>query len=158
MKYRKKASDAPPRERRVFPDEFKREAVRLLPERRAAWASVTRIGRGINLRPDQLRERERRMADREGDRNFTCTRAVLRPDPICRSDYRSGGNAGVSRSRSSLSGTALLAITAYCFHVRAENRLPPDAAITSACSRAHSPSAFTRSPAREYADPIQSEP
>jgi transposase len=53
------------RERRAFTDEFKREAVRLLHERRAAGVSVTQIGRELDVRPDQLREWARRLADRD---------------------------------------------------------------------------------------------
>ena len=56
----------PRRERRAFTDEFKREAVRLLHERRALGVSVTQIGRELDVRPDQVREWARRLADREG--------------------------------------------------------------------------------------------
>lgn len=52
------------RERRAFPDEFKREAVRLLHER-AAGVSVTQLGRELDVRPDQLRAWARRFADAE---------------------------------------------------------------------------------------------
>lgn len=48
--------DASRRERRAFTEQFKREAVRLLHERRAAGAMVTQIGRELDVRPDQLRE------------------------------------------------------------------------------------------------------
>jgi transposase len=54
------------RERRAFTDEFKREAVRLLHDRRAAGVSVTQVGRELEVRPDQLREWARRLAEREG--------------------------------------------------------------------------------------------
>jgi transposase len=60
------ARTSPRRERRAFTDEFKREAVRLLHERRAAGASVTQIGRELDVRPDQLREWARRLAERDG--------------------------------------------------------------------------------------------
>lgn len=60
------ASRAPRRERRAFTEEFKREAVRLLHERRAAGRSVTQIGRELDVRPDQLREWARRLAEHEG--------------------------------------------------------------------------------------------
>jgi transposase len=60
------ASTSPRRERRAFTDAFKREAVRLLHERRAAGVSVTQIGRELDVRPDQLREWARRLAEREG--------------------------------------------------------------------------------------------
>ena len=43
------------RERREFSVEFKAEAVRMVAERRAAGASLTQIGRALDVRPDQLR-------------------------------------------------------------------------------------------------------
>ena len=54
------------RERRAFTEEFKREAVRLLHERRAIGTTVTQVGRELDVRPDQLREWARRLAEREG--------------------------------------------------------------------------------------------
>ena len=54
------------RERRTFTEEFKREAVQLLHERRAAGVSVTQVGRELDVRPDQLREWTRRFAARDG--------------------------------------------------------------------------------------------
>lgn len=42
--------------RRAFDPVFKREAVRLLEERRAAGATVGRVARELGLRPNQLRE------------------------------------------------------------------------------------------------------
>lgn len=60
------ASKPPRRERRAFTDEFKREAVRLLHERRAMGVSVAQIGRELDVRPDQLREWARWLAEREG--------------------------------------------------------------------------------------------
>lgn len=56
----------PRRERRAFTEEFKREAVRLLHERPALGMSVTQIGRELEVRPDQLREWARRLAERDG--------------------------------------------------------------------------------------------
>jgi transposase len=44
------------RERRAFSEEFKAEAVRMVTERRAAGATLTQIGRELDVRPDQLRE------------------------------------------------------------------------------------------------------
>ena len=44
-----------PRERRAFSAEFKAEAVRLVAARRADGASLTQIGRELEVRPDQLR-------------------------------------------------------------------------------------------------------
>jgi transposase len=43
------------RERRAFSAEFKAEAVRLVAERRAEGATLTQIGRELDVRPDQLR-------------------------------------------------------------------------------------------------------
>jgi transposase-like protein len=43
------------RHRRSFSPEFKREAVRLLEERRKLGVSVTQVGRELNIRPDVLR-------------------------------------------------------------------------------------------------------
>lgn len=60
------ASRTSRRERRAFTDEFKREAVRLLHERRAGGVSVTQVGRELDIRPDQLREWARRLAKHEG--------------------------------------------------------------------------------------------
>jgi transposase len=56
----------PRRERRAFTEEFKREAVRRLHERRGAGESVAQIGRELDVRPDQLREWARRLAEHEG--------------------------------------------------------------------------------------------
>src|SRR5829696_7063991 len=66
MRSRKKSPAAARRERRAFTEEFKREAVRLLHERRANGVTVTQVGRELDVRPDQLREWARRLADREG--------------------------------------------------------------------------------------------
>src|SRR5258706_8134396 len=54
------------RERRAFTEEFKREAVRLLHERRADGVTVTQVGRELDVRPDQLREWARRLAEQAG--------------------------------------------------------------------------------------------
>jgi transposase len=43
------------RVRREFTTEFKREAVRMLAERRAAGATLAHVARELDLRPDQLR-------------------------------------------------------------------------------------------------------
>ena len=43
------------RERRAFSAEFKAEAVRLVAARRAEGATVTQVGRELDVRPDQLR-------------------------------------------------------------------------------------------------------
>ncbi len=66
MAARKRDNASPRRERRVFTDEFKREAVGLLHERRAAGVPVTQIGRDLDVRPDQLREWARGLAERRG--------------------------------------------------------------------------------------------
>lgn len=66
MKARRKGTASPRRERRAFTEEFKREAVRLLHERRARGDTATQIGRELDVRPDQLREWARRLADQDG--------------------------------------------------------------------------------------------
>ena len=69
MKSRKQdkpRNESPRRERRAFTEEFKRQAVQLMHERRAQGVTVTQIGRELEVRPDQLREWARRLADREG--------------------------------------------------------------------------------------------
>lgn len=43
------------RERRLFSAEFKLEAVRLMRERRAEGASLSQVGRELDVRPDMLR-------------------------------------------------------------------------------------------------------
>jgi len=50
------------RHRRAFNPEFKREAVRLLEERRALGASVTQVGRELGVRPDILRRWTRELS------------------------------------------------------------------------------------------------
>jgi transposase len=62
----KPRNDSPRRERRAFTEEFKRQAVQLMHERRAQGVTVTQIGRELAVRPDQLREWARRLAEREG--------------------------------------------------------------------------------------------
>ena len=54
------------RERRAFSAEFNAEAVRLVAERRAAGASLTQIGRALDVRPDQLRAWVRALCDAHG--------------------------------------------------------------------------------------------
>ena len=66
MRSRKRGADSPRRARRAFTDEFKREAVQLLHERRATGATVAQVGRDLDVRPDLLREWARRLADRAG--------------------------------------------------------------------------------------------
>ena len=65
-KHDKQRHDPPRRERRAFSDEFKRQAVQLMHERRAQGVTVTQVGRELDVRPDQLREWARHLADREG--------------------------------------------------------------------------------------------
>jgi transposase-like protein len=55
MKSNKKAGPAGRRERRAFSAEFKAEAVRLVAERRVLGATLTQIGRELDVRPEQLR-------------------------------------------------------------------------------------------------------
>jgi transposase len=55
MKSLRKTGPAQRRERRAFSAEFKREAVRLVAERRALGVGLTQIGRGLDVRPEQLR-------------------------------------------------------------------------------------------------------
>jgi transposase len=66
MKSRKQQSSPARRERRAFTEEFKRQAVQLLHERRAQGVSVTQIGRELDVKPDQLREWARKLAAQEG--------------------------------------------------------------------------------------------
>jgi transposase len=66
MKSRGQSKDTPRRERRAFTEEFKRQAVQLLHERRAAGVSVTQIGRELDVKPDQLREWGRKLAAQDG--------------------------------------------------------------------------------------------
>ena len=55
MKANGKSEAGRRRERRVFSAEFKAEAVRLVAVRRAEGASLTQIGRELDVKPDQLR-------------------------------------------------------------------------------------------------------
>ena len=57
------------RERREFSEECKTEAVRMVAERRAAGATLTQVGRELDVRPDQLRDwaRLQRDVSRVGD-------------------------------------------------------------------------------------------
>lgn len=54
------------RERRAFTDEFKQEAVRLMHDRRAKGWKVAQVARELEVRPDQLREWARQVANRDG--------------------------------------------------------------------------------------------
>ena len=54
------------RERRACRAEFKAEAVRMVAERRAAGASLTQIGRELDVRPDLLRGWVRLQRDARG--------------------------------------------------------------------------------------------
>jgi transposase len=55
MKSNKKAGAVGRRERRSFTAAIKAEAVRLVAERRAEGATLTQVGRELDVRPDQLR-------------------------------------------------------------------------------------------------------
>jgi transposase len=54
------------RERRAFSAEFKAEAVRLVAERRAAGATLTQVGRELEVRPDLLRAWARQLHHASG--------------------------------------------------------------------------------------------
>ena len=56
------------RRRRTFSAEFKLEAVRLMQERRATGASLTQVGRELDVRPDVLRAWARQVKRRPGVR------------------------------------------------------------------------------------------
>ena len=58
------------RERRVFSDEFKAEAVRMMQEGRAAGRSLAQIGRELDVRPDQLRALRRELATLQQEQAF----------------------------------------------------------------------------------------
>jgi transposase len=62
MKTNKKAGSAGRRERREFSAEFKAEAVRMVAARRAVGATLTQVGRELDVRPDQLRAWAKRQA------------------------------------------------------------------------------------------------
>lgn len=66
MKSRNQQAKPARRERRAFTDEFKRQAVQLLHERRAQGVNVTQIGRELDVKPDQLREWARKLAEQDG--------------------------------------------------------------------------------------------
>lgn len=66
MKINRKAEAAGRRERRAFTAEFKAEAVRLVAERRAEGATLTQVGRELDVRPDQLRAWTRQLRRENG--------------------------------------------------------------------------------------------
>ena len=68
MKSTGKAGIAGRRERRAFSGEFKVEAVRFVAERRAEGATLTQVGRELDVRPNQLRTwtRQQKREDRAG--------------------------------------------------------------------------------------------
>ena len=55
MTGKKKVGSSGRRERRAFSAEFKAEAVRLVAARRATGATLTQMGRELDVRPDMLR-------------------------------------------------------------------------------------------------------
>ncbi len=69
---RRNSSPERSRGRRAFTAEFKLEAVRLMRERRATGASVSQVGRELDVRPDMLRrwarETDARSAVSSGSR------------------------------------------------------------------------------------------
>jgi len=62
----KSSKKAVRRERRAFSAEFKMEAVRVVTERRAEGATLSQIGRELDVRPDQLRAWTRAYARATG--------------------------------------------------------------------------------------------
>lgn len=60
-------SSAAKRDRRVFTDEFKQEAVRLLHERRAGGETLSQVARTLDVRPDLLRTWVQRYTAREAN-------------------------------------------------------------------------------------------
>ena len=54
------------RERRAFSDEFKREAVQLMHDRRKHGGTVAQVGRELDVRANQLREWARQLAAGDG--------------------------------------------------------------------------------------------
>jgi transposase len=61
---RPKQPKGAPRARRIFPPEFKAEAVRLLRERQAAGATLAAVSRELDVSADQLRLWERQQVAR----------------------------------------------------------------------------------------------
>lgn len=55
------------RERRRFTDEFKREAVRLMYERRANGVPVSQIARELDVGPEQLRVWDKQLRERDDE-------------------------------------------------------------------------------------------
>lgn len=67
MTKRRKEADAGRRERRRFTDEFKREAIRLMHDRRASGVTVSQIARDLGVRAEQLRVWEKALRERGDD-------------------------------------------------------------------------------------------
>lgn len=65
-KSRKEGGASPKRERRVFSDAFKQEAVRLLQDRRAAGGMLSQVARELDVRPDLLSNWARQVTSRDG--------------------------------------------------------------------------------------------
>lgn len=63
---KKPGSSNSKRERRSFSPEFKREAVRLMLERRRSGVSLAQIGRELDVRPDQLRVWAEQLGEERG--------------------------------------------------------------------------------------------
>ena len=59
---RSRSGEPARRERRAFSAEFKAEAVRLMAERRRAGATLSQVGRELDVRPDQLRKWARQLS------------------------------------------------------------------------------------------------
>jgi transposase len=64
---KKQVEGAVRRERRKLTDEFKREAIRLMYDRRAAGVTVAQIARELGVRAEQLRVWEKLFRERRDD-------------------------------------------------------------------------------------------
>jgi transposase len=90
MSNRKSSKSSPSRrDRRSFTEEYKREAVRLLGERRAAGVSMAQVGRELDVRTDLLRAWVRQF----GEENSSATTGT---------DGSSGDAAEIRRLRREL--------------------------------------------------------
>jgi transposase len=63
----RKGGEGRARERRKFTDEFKREAIRLMYDRRASGVPVNQIARDLGVRAEQLRVWEKVLRERNDE-------------------------------------------------------------------------------------------